>query len=61
MTKNGKQDADVSCSIARNGENFPLESIDDKKGLGVIIDIYVQFENHINEMVKKSKYDCWCY
>jgi hypothetical protein len=32
MTKNGKQDADVPCSIAPNGENFPLERIDDKKG-----------------------------
>jgi hypothetical protein len=50
----------VPCSIAPNGENFPLEKIDDKKGLGVIIDIHVQFENNINEMVKKSKYD-WSY
>ena len=55
MTINGKQDVGVSYNIAANAESFQLERVDNEKDLGVIIDSHLNFENHINETVKKSK------
>ena len=54
MTINGKQDVGVSYNIAANGESFQLERVDNEKDLGVMIDSYLNFENHINETVKKQ-------
>ena len=54
MTINGKQDVGVSYNIATNGESIQLERVDNEKDLGVMIDSHLNFENHINETVKKA-------
>ena len=54
MTIHGKQDVGVSYNIAANGESFQLERVDNEKDLGVMIDSHLNFENHINETVKKA-------
>ena len=55
MTINGKQDVGVSYNIAANGVRFQLElRVANEKDLGVMIDSHLNFENHINETVKKA-------
>ena len=53
MIINGKQDVGVSYNIAANGESFQLERVDNEKYLGSP-DSRLNFENHINETVKKA-------
>ena len=55
MTIYGKQDVGVSYNIAANGVRFQLElRVANEKDLGVMIDSHLNFENHINETVKKA-------